>query len=460
MSTDTQNAIGDLRQLLDQVAKEKSAGQVSQETAAAVRRSLLRLRRDHAKLREAQINSSKEALDAVERFKKARLLFENSRFVESQCRYLSEKYESTQTPELDKVSTYLPSVEEFTREHAGEADFVSYETDPHQFMLAMLSNELVERKKLEESIGSLEATRDTLQTQITKKQKFLSSMSSKLSELTQSVNNIKSLFPLTSESSDSSPPPVTSNPFIDELSSTPQLFLIAGKFLSTLPPTCLKVDVDGAASQLTVLIPPLASSPRPTTGTSLDVQLKFKQNPSDSHVSLTVSPEGIYPTLLEDVLDASVPIETVVANIRGSVLHFMWTAYEVAIFSTLKFPVVSGSLWDAVAVAHGVSLTAFDHTVGGSFRFKLKKGNQETELTVNLHDKTLLIQRDAVVDGRNVTMTSRVTDSTGDAPLVVDIHLATAEEEVGVWWHSQSEKLGRYAFGELTAVVTKCISSI
>jgi predicted nucleic acid-binding Zn-ribbon protein len=325
MSIETLNAISDLRKLLDDVTKQKATGQLSQETAAAVRRSLLNLRRAHVKLRESQSESAKGASDAIEQFKKARLQLENSRFLESQCQYLSEKYESTQTPELDKVSVYLPTVEEFTRDHSGEHDFVSYEADPHQFMLAMLSNELNQRKKLEESISSLESTRDTLQSQITKKQKFLSSMSSKLSELTKSVSSIKALFPVASESVTSPTAPI---PFADQLSATPQLFIIAGKFWSTLPHTAMKVDSDGDVRELMVGVSPLPSSSfLAPSGTSLEVQLTFRQKQSDPNVTLSVTPQGIYPTLLEDITSASVPVDTVVDNIRGAVLHLMWSAY-------------------------------------------------------------------------------------------------------------------------------------
>ena len=461
MAADTQNAIEDLRRILDQVTEEKSSGQVSQATAASVRKALLKLRRAHAKLRESQSHSTREALGAVEQFKRARLLMENSRFVESQCRFLAEKYESTQTPELDKVSLFLPSVDEFTRLHSGETDFVSYEADPHQFMLAMLSNELIERKKLEESIESLETTRDTLQAQITKKQKFLTSMSSELKELTKSIGSINALFSSPSETFSAPSTTVAPIPFADELTLTPQLFTIAGKFWSILTPSCVQVDTVGDAKELIVLVPPLAATPRPPTGASLDVQLKFMQVQSESPVTLSVSPQGIYPNLLEDVMDASVPIDTVVTNIRGAVAHLMWTAYEVASFSSRKFPIIQGSRWDAdQATFTGVSITAFEHSAGGSFRIKVKTGTQETELTINLHDKSLVIQRDVVVEGRNVTMASRVTDNGGDAPVVVDISLATAEEEITEWWRSQSVGLGRYAFGELTAIVSKCISSI
>jgi len=460
MSIETQNAISDLRKLLDDVTEQKATGQLSQETASAVRRSLLNLRRAHAKLRESQSESAKEASDAVEQFKKARLQLENSRFLESQCQYLSEKYESTQTPELDKVSVFLPTVVEFTRNHSGDHDFVSYEADPHQFMLAMLSNELSERKKLEESISSLESTRDTLHSQITKKQKFLSSMSSKLSELTKSVSSIKALFPVASESVTAPTAPI---PFADQLVATPQLFMIAGKFWSTLPHTAINVDSGGDVRELMVRVSPLpTSSSLAPSGTSLEVQLKFRQKQSDPNVTLSVTPQGIYPTLLEDITSASVPVDTVVDNIRGAVLHLMWSAYEVAVFSSLKIPVIQGSIWgdnETVLPGGGVSVTGFALASPGLFRIKLKIGSQESELGINMVDKTLVIQRHS--DGRNAMLVSRVDgDIGGDAPVLVDLQLANLEETVTTWWRSQAEKLGKYAFGELTAVVMKCISSM
>jgi hypothetical protein len=462
MSKDAENAITDLRLLIDRVAIERKSGRITEQTSQSIRKALLRLRRAHAKIKESQSETSKAVNDAIKRFNEGRLHLDNSKFVQSQCKFLTEKFESTQTPELDKVSMYLPSVEEFTRQHSQDIDFVPYETDPHQFTLCMLANELLERKKLEESIQTLETTRESLQSQIGKKQKFLSSMSSKLSELAKSVESVKSSFPLQSSSMlDSEVPKSVTVPFANELSSTPQLLIIASKFFSLLPGNCLTIsNKEDDILELRVTISSLPSSPCPPNVASLDIELKFTQKPSSAQVGLSVTPKGIYPNLLDDVLDPQVPIDTVIGNARGAVVHLMWTAYEMTVFSSLKFPQIPASPWDVEAAISGISITSFNHTVAGCFGLKVRIGSHETELVLNMLNKSLVIQRTSTIDGRTVLLVSRVTDSQPDDTVIVDMHLAKTEEQVTLWWRKKLSEVGRYAFGELTAVVTKCIDSL
>jgi hypothetical protein len=461
MSKDAENAITDLRQLIDRVTLERNSGRISEQTSTAVRKALLRLRRAHAKLRETQSETSKAVNEAIKRFNEGRLHLDNSKFVESQCKFLAEKFESTQTPELDKVSMYLPSVEEFTRQHSEDIDFVPYENDPHQFTLSMLANELLERKKLEESILSLETTRESLQSQIVKKQKFLSSMSSKLSELAKSVETVKSSFPLQSSLMDLEPPKSVHLPFASELSSTPQLLIIASKFSSVLTSNSVTINNrEDDVIELRVVVHALQSSACPPNVVSLDAELKFAQKRSSADIGLSVNPKGIYPNLLEDVLDPIVSIETVVGNTRGAVAHLMWTAYEMTVLSSLKLPQITSSAWDVEPAFAGVTLSSFNHSVAGCFILNIRIGSTETELILNMLNKTLVIQRTSLMDGGNVYLVSRITDSHPDDTVIVDINLARTEEKVSLWWKSKLSEVGRYAFGELTALVMKCINSL
>jgi hypothetical protein len=57
-------------------------------------------------------------------------------------------------------------------------------------------------------------------------------------------------------------------------------------------------------------------------------------------------------------------------------------------------------------------------------------------------------------------LVSRIPDNTDDVPMLVDVSMAHTEEMILGWWNDRAEQVGPYAYGELTAIVMKCINSL
>ncbi len=166
----------------------------SQENVIQIRGALINLRRCHSKLRTWQNDQHMEALDAVKKLRCAKCESENSAFIRSQCDMLVNKYNTSQSPELQKLLPSLPSIEAYSERHKMDDGFVSYESDPHQFMLNMLSDELVDRKHMEEEVIQLNEKRAGIEKEIVEKKKFLESIGSRLADLARSVDTIKDAF--------------------------------------------------------------------------------------------------------------------------------------------------------------------------------------------------------------------------------------------------------------------------
>ena len=190
----TQTCLVELRQSLDDHDKVKRSGASTAVSSRQVKKSLIKLRRAHARMRDEQIQENKKLMDAVKSLHRAKVAVENTSFLENQCMYLVEKFNATQFPELEKVLPTLPSVEEYTAKHKDDADFVSYDSDPHQFLLNQLASELEERDLMEKRIKELEEGKNALKKDINRKREFLSSITAKVSDVTQSVEALVRLF--------------------------------------------------------------------------------------------------------------------------------------------------------------------------------------------------------------------------------------------------------------------------
>jgi hypothetical protein len=186
--------INELRSSVELLQTNRKSGSPEADEVKRVRRNIIKLRRAHAKMREHQTVERKEIVDVVRKLQRAKLAAENAQFLEAQCEFLVRKFQSAQFPELEKVSSSLPSVEEYTRKHMNDPGFVSYESDPHQFTLNMLSSELEERDAFEQEIKNLGEQQGAVKKDIASKRDLLSSLSSKLLDASKAVESLVKVF--------------------------------------------------------------------------------------------------------------------------------------------------------------------------------------------------------------------------------------------------------------------------
>jgi hypothetical protein len=188
--------IEDLRRLLTDVhnSRIESGNAPSKESVHAVHKTLVKLRRFHAKLRQSQKKNDETLQEAKSKLHKARIGRDNAVFLESQCKYLIDQYNNVKCPELDRVKQSLVSNQEFADKHRGEPGFVEYSEDPHQFMMNMLSDELIERRTIENRILAMREDEDKVNLEIQNKQNFINSIQAKLHDLNESIDNLKSAF--------------------------------------------------------------------------------------------------------------------------------------------------------------------------------------------------------------------------------------------------------------------------
>jgi len=184
------NAAVSLGEALKQFDSERSKGADTSLSRRSVQKAIVTLRRSHASLRLEQLRDHSDAVKAVRKLQTAKIALSNSQFLEAQCSYLVEKFNSVQCPEFEKVFPSLPSVEEYTAQHKDEPDFVPYGTDQHQFMLNMLASELEDRNRMEEGLIELHNKECIVKKQIASKKEFLQSLAGKLYELNRGVEGL------------------------------------------------------------------------------------------------------------------------------------------------------------------------------------------------------------------------------------------------------------------------------
>jgi hypothetical protein len=192
---ETRAAVKELRTLVEAFETDSSSA-ATPEASQRVRQGLINLRRAHAALRSWQGERQVETMKAVKRLKSSRSNEDNSAFMHAQCDALVESYNSVQFPELDKVLPSLPSVEEYTEKHKMDQDFVSHDSNPHQFMLNMLADEISDRSSMEEVISELKLKRVEQGKVLAEKQKFIESIGTRLADLSRAVDSIKAEFGL------------------------------------------------------------------------------------------------------------------------------------------------------------------------------------------------------------------------------------------------------------------------
>jgi hypothetical protein len=229
-----------------------------------------------------------------------------------------------------------------------------------------------------------------------------------------------------------------------------------------LPSASISIEsLPDNAMKLNVVVSPLSSAVAPPMVSSLVTRLTFTQTIGDHKVSLTMDPSNIYPSVLVDILDPSVPVDRVLANIRGSVLKHHWTLYEESVFEELKLPLVPGSAWDIELSVSNVSIIKFVRHSIGSYSIHVKLGTQENyRLSIDLVQRALILQRLVSTETGDMLLVSRIPDITDDVPMLVDVSMAHTEEMILGWWNDRAEQVGPYAYGELTAIVMKCINSL
>ena len=190
---DVSKCIQELRSLHEEFRRLRPTGSEHKEVVKKVRSMIVKLRRNHAKLREQQKAEQKQVADVILSLHRAKVAAENSRFLGGQCEFLVEKYNSIQFPELEKAMASLPSIEEYTQRHKNDPGFVSYEANSHQFMLNMLSEELKDRDSLAKEIKDLEERQAVVKRDINSKRDLLASMSTKLLDVSRSVEALVSV---------------------------------------------------------------------------------------------------------------------------------------------------------------------------------------------------------------------------------------------------------------------------
>lgn len=427
---ETMAAIAELRDLVSIIEKQKESGPVESETAAKVRKTLVRLRRCHAKMRIAEKEEQKQVLKAARQLRAARATFENAEFVESQCQFLVEKFNAAQCPELDKISSSLPTVEEYTKAHYKDPGFVSHEADPHQFTLNLLASELQERERLEIEISTLKQREVSVKTEIASREKFISSLSTRLTDLNRSLDGLRKLFNETQ--------PVVEAPLErgELLVGNSRLFVVANKFhfLSSFD-SGISVSVLDAG---TVAVSINFTSPVPPGREPL-VKLKFEIDQTELSVISEPACSVITFSDLVDSLGASFPsragefkhLEAIVDWIRTNLVFSLWSEHELQALckspSTCLPSLVEGGVPPECQLAQVAQQK--DLLVG-----KIRIKSSQIQFEINVEKKRVRIFKQS---GSGPLLVSSISGENG-ASEVVDLVLAQCEMETANWWKQRS----------------------
>lgn len=397
--SETNATIAELRDLIHVMDTQKKSGAVSEDTVHKVRKTLVKLRRCHAKLRAAEREEQTEVMKVAKNLESARSLFENAEFVESQCDFLVQKFNSAQCPDLDQVVETLPSVEEYTRLHSGDANFVSQESDPHQFTLNMLSSELEVREQLANEIIVMKKNEELVKNEIGNRQKFLSSLTTRLVDLNKSMESLRKLFSLTE----------LKLPNLDSIINIPSLFLVASKFhsVAAVDPR-VSVTINQEVVRVNIEISDL-----PPSGL-IGVSLTFSE-PS----LLTWDPFCPCLSIHESVLHGLEPAGQLTHSIRDAFVVAAWSKFEQ---DSLLSPTPHASLISIVSalklgsIPFDCQLASFKQ-LGSQFAGKLKIKSSQIEFEINQGSVRLLRLPNSV-------------SSKPEAGQIVDIGLAQAELDI------------------------------
>ena len=365
-------------------------------------------------------------------------MVENSQFLESQCEFLVEKFNSAQCPELDKISASLPSVEEYTLKHGSDQGFVSYESDPHQFMLNLLSSELDERSALEGRILELQAKETLAKNDIGSKRKFIASIASKLFDLNKSLEGVVKLFgaPDTTE--------VRRLAGIESVTH-PDLFVVANKIHALVDPG-VGVTVRDASTVIATIrhvkaLPPSASA------APIIVRFVIADG------SVTAESDRGVPVLDWVAGDACRLVEFV----RATQAVQLWDQFEWASLSKnpkQSLPVVSeesGDSWltegESAGSDHLMSLT---RDPSGCIAAVVLVNGEKYNQQIFVESHRVKISKPGFVSS---------IDGSEDSRVVVDMGLAQVELLVRNWWTSRANALSaKPVAGQLSAVLVKTIN--
>lgn len=444
-------SVNELRSLLVRVREEKANGTFSAESARNVRKSLIKLRRAHSALRGHQQAERKKLMDVAKQLQETRSLVENSQFLESQCQFLVERFNSAQCPELEKISSTVPTIEQYTAKHEGDAGFVSYKADPHQFMLNLLSSELEERHALAEQVVGLRAEESRVRADIVKKQKFIASLMSSLSDLSKSVDSVVNLFsPLEAE------PRSKSIEGAGALVSYPDLFVLANKFNALLD-RGVSVSVKGS-NGVSIIVSPASSTNLPTA-TDGSVSISFRAITGGSGVHV----ESVSDKLaISDIDWSTCEAFSTIELIRLRRVVNLWNEFEISSLTTN--PAQTLPLVTSAVLGNGSQLSwlADGETVEASLTKFARMGKGCKVNVATLKDSTILrIDLDAyrvkVIRGSFVSS----IDSNDDPSVAVDMRLAQVEVLVNKWFKSKiSEFASTPVPGILSGVLVRTVQLV
>ena len=417
--SETTATIAELRSLIRTVSEQKKHGSVDDETAFKVRKTLVKLRRSHAKLRESEKEEQKQMMKVAQSLQDARNSFANAEFIESQCQFLVEKFNSAQCPDLDKIASSLPSVEEYTKIHYNDPGFVSQEADSHQFTLNLLGSELAERERLSSEILDLKKTEENVRGEIASRQKFLSSLATRLEDLSSSLDGVKKLFNLTQ-------PPVCEPKLfgIDTLVDSPKLFLLASKFHSVAAideRVCVSIIEGPSVNVAFGVSEPLPPDANPTVQFNVDEDL----------VCVWTTPLAASYTEWIKSFSGAVPakemknVEAICDEIRKVYARTVWAKYETSVLLTPGCHAALGSLVQVPGDAQLSNLK--QSTAPDTYTGTVKIKSRQVVFTVNVANKLV-----------RFTASPNLCSSAPEIGQSVDLTLAQAEIDVAEWWKTDN----------------------
>jgi hypothetical protein len=443
MAEQVTESIEELKRLLVAVNAEKVSGGVTVQSRRLVQKSLIKLRRSHAKMREIQMNEQRQVISLARKIQEAKLALDNSAFMETQCNFIVEKFNSAQCPELDKISASLPSPDEYTAKHRNDPDFVAYDSNPHQFMLSMLASELEERRELERKVEELKQEESVVKNDIAKKQKFLASLSSKLSDMNKSVEGILQVFSYNQTEKRFRPDR------FEAIRNQQEMYIIASKFDSLLD-TGVLVQIEDNQSSLKIEIRPSQGMNTPPE-TSGIVVVNFSLS------GIKCSDDAVTNNI--DWVNCNA--FSTVQQIRYGRVGSLWRDYEGN--SLVKncqqtLPIVTSAVFEGLAE----SWLSEGESVSSGAISKLRRSTSTMfEATIKNHSVLVDMEKRRIKISLGNTVSS--IDSSDDSGMIVDIRLAQIESVVNKWWKVKVSEFGEKAVvvpGELSAVLVKIVVMI
>jgi len=293
---------------------------------------------------------------------------------------------------------------------------------------------------LEQSIAQLASVRDHVKGEIVKKQKFLQSISSKLTDLGKSVGSIRAMFP----QEEFTTPEITTleRRHSVPLSSSPKLVVLVEKLNALMDPhISIKTDgLDSVGVEITML--PSALLP---ANCSRSVTIRFSSSTA-SCPDLTSYMSDIFKI----AMDANESIGNLVARIRQIFMFKAWRDWEIQELETTRqictntwFEDGNCGDWKLVSFSNSQAIIA----CGGS------------KVTVDLDMTNLHIRLERLLGGvKNVSSIVIGNSNEDEMPVIVDIELANIAEEVNEWWNLRRKELGEFVLGETSGVISKCAS--